>query len=85
MFARAERLLRHRALGTTALYRTVAVSGELVECEVVRAPGLDPGTRVAFTRAAVRGMVVVADPAAGARLVLARSPDGAAARRIASP
>jgi len=85
MLARAERLLRHRALGNDALYRTVAVSGELVECEVVRAPGLRRGTRVIFTYAAVSAMTVVAEPASGSRPVQARAHDPAPHPRIAAP
>jgi hypothetical protein len=52
-------LLRHRVLGGDTLYRVVGVAGELVEVEVVSAPGLDPGTRVRLTQAAIATMSVV--------------------------
>jgi hypothetical protein len=52
-------LLRHRVLGGDTLYRVVGVAGELVEVEVVSAPGLEPGTRVRLTQAAIATMSVV--------------------------
>jgi hypothetical protein len=65
MFTRAQSLLRHQVLGEEALYRAVEVIGELVELEVVSAPGLEPGTRLRVTKAAVGRMSVVQE--AGAR------------------
>jgi hypothetical protein len=71
MFTRAQSLLRHQVLGQEALYRAVDVIGELVELEVVSAPGLEPGTRLRVTKAAVSRMSVVEQageaPAAGRR------------------
>jgi hypothetical protein len=49
-------LLRHSLLGTDSVYRVSRVEGALVELEVVRVPGLQPGTRVQVTRAAARSM-----------------------------
>jgi hypothetical protein len=67
MFTRAQSLLRHQVLGEEALYRAVEVIGELVELEVVSAPGLEPGTRLRVTKAAVSSMSVVEEAPAGAR------------------
>ena len=44
------------------MYRVIHVVGELVEVEVVSAPGLAPGTVLQFTQAAVAGMSVVEEP-----------------------
>lgn len=52
-------LLRQSALYGDALYRVVNVAGELVEVEVVSAPGLKPGTRMRVTQAAIAAMSVV--------------------------
>jgi hypothetical protein len=52
-------LRRHRALGTTALYRVASADGDLVSMEVVRAPGLLPGTVVRLTTPAVAAMEMV--------------------------
>jgi hypothetical protein len=49
-------LRRKALLRTAAVYRVVAVDGELVEVEVVEAPGLEPGERYRFTLAAVEEM-----------------------------
>jgi len=49
-------LLRRFALGQEALYRVVDDTPEVVEVEVVSAPGLPSGTRVRFTAAAARAM-----------------------------
>jgi hypothetical protein len=54
-------LLRHHVLGSDTLYRVVDVSGDLVEVEVVSAPGLQPGTHLRLTQSAVAGMSVVPD------------------------
>jgi len=67
MFTRAQSLLRHQVLGQEALYRAVDVIGELVELEVVSAPGLEPGTRLRVTKAAVSRMSVVEEAPAGNR------------------
>jgi len=49
--------LRHRALGEEALYRLVdGAASQLVELEVVRAPGLGAGARVRVTRGAASAM-----------------------------
>jgi hypothetical protein len=40
------RYLRHRALGTEALYEVVSESDGIVTASVVSAPGLEAGTRV---------------------------------------
>ncbi len=60
-------LLRRRALGTEAVYRVVAVEGELVEVEVVRAPGLEAGTRVRLALRDARAMEPLASDAEAAR------------------
>jgi hypothetical protein len=52
-------LRRHEVLGTEAVYRIVDVQGELVEVEVVRAPGLAPGRRLRLTADAVKRMQLV--------------------------
>ena len=43
-------------LDSTAIYRVVKRLGDLVEVEVVRSPGLDPGKHTVFTASAVDGM-----------------------------
>ena len=53
-------LRRCQLFSTDALYRVVEVGEQLVECVVVRAPGLDAGTHVRFTRAAVAAMSTIA-------------------------
>ena len=58
--------LRHRALGTEAVYRILDASGPTVEVEVVRAPGLDAGARLTFTREAAQAMDRLATAVAGA-------------------
>jgi len=59
MAQRAHVLLRHSLLGSECLYRVSGIDGALIELEVVRAPGLVPGTRVRVTGAAVRRMTAV--------------------------
>ena len=49
-------LLRHRALGTEAVYRVIDVADRLVSVEVVEAPGLEQGTRFQITRSAAKAM-----------------------------
>jgi hypothetical protein len=49
-------LLRHRALGTEAVYRVIDVADRLVSVEVVEAPGLEQGTRFQITRSAANAM-----------------------------
>jgi len=52
--------LRGKALfGSRAVYRVIAVDGELVEVEVVEAPGLAAGERFRFTLEAVAEMVLL--------------------------
>ena len=67
MFKRAQSLLRHEVLGEEALYRAIEVIGDLVELEVVSAPGLEPGTRLRVTKKAVSRMSVVEEAPAGGR------------------
>jgi hypothetical protein len=55
-------VLRHRALCSEALYRPIHVWGPIVEVEVVAAPGLQPGTRLQLTAAAVAAMRSIAVP-----------------------
>jgi hypothetical protein len=50
------RFVRRRALGTEAIYEIVEDGPKLVTAEVVSAPGLQPGTRVAMLASAVRAM-----------------------------
>jgi len=52
-------LLRHRLLAGEAFYRVLDASAEYVVVEVVSAPGLEPGTRLRFTQAAVAEMSLV--------------------------
>jgi hypothetical protein len=49
-------LLRRRALGTEALYRVLTTADNVVEVEVVRAPGLHKGQRVRLTTRDVHAM-----------------------------
>ena len=53
-------MLRHRALCSEALYRPIQTRGPIVEVEGVAAPGLEPGTRLQLTAAAVAAMRSVA-------------------------
>ena len=60
-------LLKHRALGTEAVYRVLDVADRLVSVEVVDAPGLEQGTRFQITHRAAEAMQyvrgeAVADP-----------------------
>jgi hypothetical protein len=48
--------LRRAVLGTEAVYRVIATNDKRVEVEVVRAPGLRPGSRFVFALAAVLAM-----------------------------
>lgn len=55
--------LRKRVLlGSEAVYRVCDWNQALVEVEVVRSPGLEPGQRFQFALAAVTAMVVVSEP-----------------------
>ncbi|MGP0048273.1 MAG: hypothetical protein ACLPZR_05400 [Solirubrobacteraceae bacterium] len=54
-------LRRQVLLGSESLYRVCACDGDHVEVEVVRAPGLRPGLRFAFTADAVAAMSLVDD------------------------
>jgi len=58
-------VLRHRALCSEALYRPIQTRGPIVEVEVVAAPGLQPGTRLQLTAAAVAAMSSVAVDSGG--------------------
>jgi hypothetical protein len=49
-------LLRHRRLGSEAVYRVLAAGADVVTVEVVRAPGLERGTRMRLTADAARAM-----------------------------
>ncbi len=49
-------LLRHRRLGTEAVYRVLAVGTNVVTVEVVRAPGLERGTRMRLMADEARAM-----------------------------
>ena len=64
-------LLRDSCLGQEALYRVLDVIGELVEVEVVRAPGLESGTHLNFTQDAVNQMTVVDDATTDVELLRA--------------
>jgi hypothetical protein len=64
-------LLRDSCLGQEALYRVVDIVGELVEVEVVRAPGLETGTRLNFTQDAVHHMTIVDDATTDVELLRA--------------
>jgi hypothetical protein len=48
--------VRQRMLGSDAVYEVLDDGEPLVTCEVVRAPGLRPGTRVRLLPGAVRAM-----------------------------
>jgi hypothetical protein len=56
-------LRRHVMLGTEAVYRVRAVRHEIIDVEVVRAPGLQAGQRFAFTREVVVAMELLSSPA----------------------
>ena len=60
-------LLRQRALYSDAIYRVLRVSGQIVEAEVVAAPGLAPGTRLRMTAAAAAAMKPVPRASADGR------------------
>jgi hypothetical protein len=53
---RSRSVLRRRALRSDGVYRILRRSGETVEVEVIKAPGLAPGTHVRLSAAAVRAM-----------------------------
>jgi hypothetical protein len=59
--------LRHRALGSTALYKVLSDSDGIVTVSVVSAPGLESGTRVRLLARVAETMerhqVVSASPA----------------------
>jgi hypothetical protein len=56
-------LRRQVVFGSEAVYRVCGWERDLVEVEVVRAPGLTAGQRFQFALTAVTQMVLVADPA----------------------
>jgi hypothetical protein len=49
-------LIRNTVLGSVATYRVCAHAGDLVDVEVVDAPGLERGQRLRLTADAVRAM-----------------------------
>jgi hypothetical protein len=53
---------RNRLLESEAIYRVVAVADDLVEVEVVEAPGLKPGQRFSFTAEVVEAMELAVAP-----------------------
>lgn len=55
-------LRRQVLLDTEALYRVCGLGAELVEVEVVSAPGLSPGRRFKLTRDAIERMDLVRNP-----------------------
>lgn len=68
-------LIRNTALGSVATYRVRARFGDLVEVEVVDAPGLERGHRLRFTTDAVRTMQQLGETsAAAAQGALSRRP-----------
>ena len=62
MWVKAGSVARHCLFADDGVYRVVRVLGELVEVEVVRAPGLARGTRFRVTQAAVDRMAVLGEP-----------------------
>jgi len=50
------RFLRQHVLGSEAVYAVVGEAGDVVTAEVVRAPGLAPGTRLRLTAEAAGAM-----------------------------
>ena len=46
-------LIRRSLLGSDAMYRVVRADGDVVEVEVVRAPGLEAGTRLRLLTAKI--------------------------------
>jgi hypothetical protein len=73
------RFVRSRVLGTEAIYELLDDQGELVTAEVLKAPGLAPGTRLHLLRSAIRAMEAVdpSEPLLAARLS-SRGPRAAA-------
>ena len=57
----AGQVRRNVMLGTEAVYRVCSIRGDLVDVEVIRAPGLSAGQRFALTRNAVGAMEVVSN------------------------
>jgi hypothetical protein len=51
-----------RRLDSQASYRVLEVDGDLVEVEVIDAPGLKPGQRFKFTSESVEAMEFVPSP-----------------------
>jgi hypothetical protein len=76
-------LLRRVALGQESVYRVVGATPEMVEAEVISAPGLRRGTRVRFTAAAASAMARPAlDPSRSA--IPSQPSDEAPPRRVAA-
>jgi hypothetical protein len=61
-------LRRRRQLGTEAVYRVLAVTGDMVRVEVIRAPGLTAGAEFRFSARDVTGMELVSEHAAPDRV-----------------
>lgn len=62
MWVKAGSVARHCLFADDGVYRVIRVLGELVEVEVVRAPGLMSGMRFRVTQAAVGRMALVGEP-----------------------
>ena len=62
MWVKAGSVARHCPFADDGVYRVVRVLGELVEVEVVRAPGLERGTRFRVTHTAVARMALDGEP-----------------------
>lgn len=56
---RSGQVWRKDLLGTIADYRVVACQGDLIDVEVIRAPGLGEGARIRLAQAALAGMALV--------------------------
>lgn len=65
MFGPPGCVLRHHALHSDAIYRAIGAVGDLVEVEVIFAPGLPAQSRVWLTAAAVRRMEVLENQLSG--------------------
>jgi hypothetical protein len=53
---------RKTLLGTSSVYRIVALSGDVVTVEVCSAPGLKPGTQLRFVPEAFSAMEEMDEP-----------------------
>lgn len=66
VFAHPRWFVRREALGSEAVYEILAIGEETATAEVVRAPGLQSGTRIQLRAAVARRMQTV-DLTAGAQ------------------